>query len=224
MQIYKFLSVLITIGVFAVPCLLAAPNVPNDVQQAAQAGLAPFLNQISSDALEQYGFRSGDDLQKATLAAPFLLHTITPAALDQYREGLAVASLISPTTSWYFPVLIAGQARAILVVDRQDNQWQAVSLGYAVLAQKLAVLNRQWKAADGYHPILIAVYQAQQYLFTVPEKDAYNLTKLSTLKAPSAGAALATPAVELDYSTLDTVAATVGELKPTVQNAIKSSK
>lgn len=207
--------------IFSIPCLMAQ-NAPEGVLQAAADGLQPFLNKIPMDSFEQFGFVPGDDLITASLGTPFLVHTIPPAALEQYQAGMTVASIVKPTSMWYFPVLIAGQTRAILVVDRLDNQWKVISLGYASLARELGAVNQQWKAAQGYHPMLIVVFQAKQYFFTVPEKDAYNLTRLSANKTPSTAPFQATaPTPSNDYATLGTIADVIKQLKPVVQNALK---
>lgn len=216
MKTVKLLAVSMVMGwMLSVPCIMAQQDAPADVQQAAAQGLQPFLNKIPVTSLGDYGFAPGNDLGTASLGAPFHLYMITPSALDQYRTGLAVSSVVTPTTMWYFPVLIDGQARAILVVDRLNDQWQAVSLGYAGLAKELGALGRQWKAAEGYHPMLIVSFQARQYLFTVPEKDSQNLTRLVTRGPMATG----TPAD--DYATLGTAAGVMEQLKPAVKEALK---
>ena len=208
--------------ILLVPCLMAEQNAPESVRQAAVEGLQPYLNKIPVESLEEFGFVRGDAVNMASLGTPFLLYTITPAALEQYRTGMTVASIVTPTTVWYFPVLIAGQPRVILVVDRLDNQWKAVSLGYAGLARELGALIRQWKASQGYQPMLIVVFQAKQYLFTIPEKDAYNLTRLTANKAPATDPLQAIAAPANDYATLGTVADVIDQLKPVVRNALKA--
>lgn len=224
MKTGKIFAIALVVGWMAgVPCLLAAEPAPEAVLQAAAQGLQPYLSKIPAEALEQYGFASGDALPTATLGTPFLLYTLTPAALDQYQEGMTVASLVTPTSMWYFPVLVGGQPRAILVVDKLADKWQAVSLGYAGLAQELGAISRLWNAAQGYQPLLIAVFQAKQYLFTVPEKDAYNLTPLVVKKAAAADPLNAAAVFGSDYATLGTAAGVIGQLKPAVQNALKGS-
>ena len=216
MKTGKLLAVLMVgAWILSVPCLMAEQNAPEAVQQAAVEGLQPFLNKIPTESLEQYGFVHGDVRGMASLGTPFLMYTITPTALQNYRTGMSVTSMVTPTTMWYFPVLMGGQTRAILVVNQVDNQWQAVSLGYAGLAQELGVLNRQWKASQGYHPMLIVVFQAKQYLFTVPEKDSQNLTRLVTRKS------MATRAPAGNYVTLGTAAGVIEQLKPVVKDALK---
>ncbi|MDO9541341.1 MAG: hypothetical protein Q7J98_03345 [Kiritimatiellia bacterium] len=221
MKTRKLLAVsIVAAWIFSVPCLMAQ-NAPEGVLQAAVEGLQPFLNKIPADSLGQFGFVPGDDLNTASLGTPFLVHMIAPSAFEKYQTGMTVASIVTPTTTWYFPVLVTGQARAILAVDQIDGQWKAVSLGYVGLARELGAVGSQWKAAQGYHPMLIVVFQAQQYLFTVPEKDAYNLTRLSENTTPSTGPLKIMGVPSGDYATLGNVADMIKQLQPVVQNALK---
>ncbi len=198
--------------------LMAAPNPPAEVLQAAESGLPEFLVKIPLPEMEGYGFAGTDDLGAATLGAPYLLHQITPAALATYKAGEPVASMLSPTTLWYFPVLVAGQIKAVLVVDRLDGQWQAVSLGYAGLARELGLMGQRWKTMPDCNPVLVVVYQARQYLFTVPEKDAVNLTPLTVAQAQSGKAAGA------DYAVLGNAADVITGLQAVVRDTLNESK
>lgn len=213
-------SALFVFALVCLPVLSLTANVPAAVQQAADAGLAPFLAQMTPELVEDFGFIPEETADQIRLGAPFQLHSITPAALAKFQAGTRVASVISPTDLWYFPVLVDDQAKAMLVVDKLDDQWEAVSLGYAGLARELDALGRQWKAADGYHPILIVVFQAQQYLVTIPEKDAYNLTRLQSTGGQSSSPLLAAAApAEIKYKELGTADTVLEELKATVQQA-----
>ncbi len=200
----------------------AGQTPPADVLKAATEGLQPYVNKIPAGEKALYGFGAGDDLGAASLGTPFLVQTITPAALEKFQAGTAVAAVMSPTTMWYFPVLVAGQYRAILVVDQLDGRWQAVSLGYAGLAKELGAFVRQWPAEKGYHPVLITVFQARQHLVTVPEKDAFNLTRLSAGSTAPGPAAAAAPGG--DYAKLELADDVLGALQPVVRDAVKDSK
>lgn len=210
---------LLAVCLFAFSLATAQQVPPADVLKAAEEGLQPFLQKIAPDEINQYGFAPDDLVQNASLGSPFQVHTITPAAMAQYKPGATVSSLITPTRMWYFPVLVAGQARAILVVDWLENRWQAVSLGYAGLARELAAMGLKWNAAQGYKPVLVAVFQARQYLFTVPEKDAFNLTPLAP-QQQKAGVAAAGD----DYGALTSAADIVARLNPVVQKAVQEAR
>ncbi len=220
MQKAKLLMLaLIAAGIWCLPGPVAGENAPDGVRQAAAAGLAPFLAKLTPELAEDLGFTPAEPPEKAGLGEPYQLHTITPASLAQHQPGMAVKSLLTPTAMWYFPVRVAGQGKGILVVDKLNDQWQAVSLGYAGLARELDAMERQWPAAAGYHPILIAVFQARQYLVTIPEKGAANLTRL---KADTARASALQPAAAPagKYKELGAADEVLGQLKPIIQNAL----
>lgn len=155
-----------------------AGEVPPDVIQAAEEGLQPFLSRIPPGEREGFGLKKTDNPEQAYLGSPFRLHTITPDALSEYQGGDTVDSLISETKMWYFPVMLEDECRTILIVDQMDGQWKAVSLGRTKLARELGKVRKVWSRDKGYNPRLIAVFQAREYFFTVPEKGAYNLTSL----------------------------------------------
>jgi hypothetical protein len=171
--------------------MASAQEPPQEVMMAAQTGLPQFLGLIPPAERSAYGFTENDDLTKAFLEAPFNLHTIKPPALLAYQSGDSVPALLSKTDMWYFPVMMGEEVRAVLVVDQLDGKWQAVSLGYATLAQQLQGVLQQWPGSKGFHPLLIAVFQAKEHLILVPEANANNLISLRPqapgLKMDSAG-------------------------------------
>lgn len=141
---------------------------PPAAVRAAQEGLAPFLNTLPAGQREECG--------GAELGGPFRVYTIAPSALDAYLVGDPVASLISPTGMWLFPVVVDGRSRFLLTVDTVDGFWRAVSLGQAGLAAELDRLLLQWPREKGYDPLLVSVFAAATHFFTIPQKDGRNLT------------------------------------------------
>jgi len=148
---------------------------PPEVLKVAQEGLQSFLSRVPLEARGHYGFTRSDDFQQAQLGPAFNLYTMTPQALLASSADTPVTSLLSKTTLWYFPVMVHNEVRAILVVDQVDGQWQAVSLGYAELARALGRVGQRWPQAEGFHPQLIAVFQAKEYLVRVPEHSDNHL-------------------------------------------------
>jgi hypothetical protein len=191
-----------------------------DLQKAtdvAKAGLIAFLNRIPRDTVEQYGFSKDDELSQCYLGKPYQLHTISPSSLSKYQKGDTLNSITSETKMWYFPVMLGDEAKTILVIDQVDNRWEAVSLGYAELARKLSRMRKQWPRSKGYNPQLIVVFQAREYLFTVPEKDSYNLTSFESThlgRIPSK--------TVNDFNKLDKLPDAIERLRPLVHKNIQS--
>lgn len=198
-----------------------AADAPAMVIQAAKEGLLPFLKQIPRNNLEKFGFTKKEILEEAYTGHPFKLYTITPAALSAYQAGDNIDSVLSETKMWYFPVMFKDEMRAILIVDQMDNEWKAVSLGRAKLAGELARVTKEWPYEKGYHPLLIAVFQAREYLFTVPEKDAYNLTPLVYARAGKKRSGRSSE--DAEYSNVNMLSDTIGQLKPVVDRNIREN-
>lgn len=210
-----FLCIII---LFSAVSMIAAQDVPPEVIEASKKGLPLFLNKIPNGALEKFGFDNAVSLDQVRTGSPFKLFQITPAALSSYRIGDTVHSVISKTQMWYFPIMIKDEIKAILVIDRMDDQWQAVSLGYAVIARELNKVIRKWPKSSGYNPLLISVFQAKEFLFNVPEINAYNLTSLTSIKT-----GVETLKSDADYSSLNKLSDVIERLKPVVEKNIRGN-
>lgn len=151
---------------------------PEQIRTVAEAGLAGFLARIPAGAGAEFGFPEAGDAARATLGDPLRLLTITPAALRAYRPGDDIDAVVSATDTWYVPVRVGDTVRAVLVVDRTAEGWRPVSLGYAPLAADLDALQRAWPKSAGFDPQLVCVFQAQRYLFIIPQRGKRNLTML----------------------------------------------
>ena len=191
--------------------------VPTAVTAAAQEGLRAFLDRIPAGQREEYGFVEADPLDQAELGDPWLLYAITPTALAACKDTTPVSAVISPTKLWYFPVLIAQQPKALLLVDQTDAGWQAVSLGYARIARDLALVREQWSPAKGHAPLFVASFQARQHFFAVPTVDAFNLTPLIPAEAGAGGTAKGAA----KYATLNTLQSVAKRLQPTVESNLR---
>jgi hypothetical protein len=181
LKIFILAGAMILVMPFIQPCQaapVAVTDVPPEVNAAASNGLPVFLAKVPPDSKQQYGFPDNADFSKVHLGSPLLLQTIRPSDLSSNQTSGTVSSVVSDTSMWFFPVLMGAEAKSMLVVDRLGNEWKAVSLGYAPLAGEWNQVLHQWPAASGYHPKLIAVFQARRFYFTVPELGDRNLTPL----------------------------------------------
>lgn len=199
--------------------VLVAGEVPAGVSDAANNGLQSLLAHVPPGEKDLYGFSKDDNLAKASLGHPFLMHTITPTSLWNSHLSAAGSLLITDTTMWFFPVMLGGEARAMLVVDRQDAKWQAVSLGYGSLAHELNNICSAWPESKGFHPKLVAMFQAKQFYFTVPEVDDINLTPIASPQRNSEVPSLAATSALAAYSSLGSLSNEVEHLRSVVRSA-----
>jgi hypothetical protein len=168
-------------------CLLVSPKTaisgetpPAEVVQAAADGLQPFLKAIPSGDLRHYGFVSQAEFAQATLGEPFRVYTIAPDEILNYNPGMELASLVTPTNLWYFPVFCFGEARTILTVDLMNGEWQAVAIGNSGLARQLERLRSQWPQSDGYEHKFVRVFQAQSDFLIVSEEGTVKISPLDS--------------------------------------------
>jgi hypothetical protein len=197
--------------------ILLAIDVPPEVVSAATNGAQSFLRHVPPGENEFYGFSKDDDLTQASLGNPFRMYTIQPTSLWSDQLSATVTSLVSETTMWFFPVMLGTVARAMLVVDREAGRWKAVSLGYGSLAHELNSIWKQWPESQGFHPKLIAVFQAKRFYFTVPEVDDLNLTPIAL---PQRTSEVRVPQGVLPpYFTLGSLSNAVQNLRPVVRSA-----
>ncbi len=193
MKILRDVIILVFAATFVVGATVwagAADSLSEDAEltRVAEQGMYAFLEIIPRIQQEdgEFGFAKTDSLDKVYIGIPYKLHKINSQALSDYQEGDTVSSLISETQMWYFPIMLADQMKAVLIVDKVKGKWKAVGFGCANLSAKLEKVRRNWPASEGYNPLLIS-FQEKEYLYTIPEKGAYHLTSLTFQEAEEGG-------------------------------------
>ena len=211
---------------FAVITLVLTPtagmaaSVPDEVTRIAQQGLKRFVSSVAGPDMEDCGIPAGTFLEHMSLGKSFELHEISPQALTSNRTVTSVQQLITGSTQYYFPVLINGTTKAILIVDKMNGQWRAVSLGYPGLAAELALIKAAWPEEQGFHPALIVMRQANSMLFTIPEKGETNLTPVRMCVGPkprrpeSAGQPVTSSTAQQDYKSIRDITEALHDLRP----------
>jgi len=196
-----------------------AASAPDEVTRIAQQGLQHFVSPVTGPDLEVCGIPAGTSLEQMSLGKPFELHEISPQALASNRTVTSVQQLIVGSTQYYFPVLVSGTTRAILIVDKVNGQWKAVSLGYPGLAAELALLRATWPEEQGFHPELIVMRQAYSLLFTIPEKGGTNLTRvrmcadIKPQRPVTAGQPVVTSTPQQDYGSICDITEVLPDLR-----------
>jgi|GEM_PF-2024883 len=125
--VYVILILLMALNMTIV--VQAADEVPPDILQVAQDGLARFLNTIPPEELARMGLTSTQDIRSAVLGDGYHQFTLTPDALAAYQPGEALDSILTPTDTWVFLVTVDGQARTMLTVTKVNGRWEAAEIG-----------------------------------------------------------------------------------------------
>jgi hypothetical protein len=200
----------IVLAIFA--CNVAAGQ--ETLHSVAVKGLIMYWKNIPDGLKCQYGFASIDSLKDVHLEEPLNLSQITPTSLDNYKEGDSTESLLSKTELWYFPLSVNNEIKCIIVVDKVDDGFRAVSFGYASLAGEIDALKHTWPASNGYRFHLVVAFQANSYLYTIPELNNHNL---SIIELTDSSKSVNSVNV-LDVAIKGTPSSTVEQLKRRIYN------
>lgn len=194
---------------FAGPVFCEPP--PTEVLQAARDGLPALLKSIPTGDEESFGFAAGEDRTAAAPGSPFRMHAILPERAAVWHAGQPVESMLLETSMWYFPVLLGGRARCMVIVDfiEKEKRWQAVSLGYSELARELSSLWKRRPTEGEMPPRIVRVFQTGEYFFTIPGRKEQNLTRLDLRGSERTFG----KSGRTDYSTPGNAAETIGALR-----------
>ena len=101
------------------------PSYPfEEAEKIAQANLPRFTASVGYDYVG-FGFKSEDELKRATLGKPYLSYGFDARLMadKQYRRADFRDSLDGGTTI-EFPVLVDNEPRSNITVDYRDGVWQ----------------------------------------------------------------------------------------------------
>ena len=173
----KYLPILLLVLFIALQ--VGAQDVPQEVVQAADEGLPVFLSLITPSQMEDFGFSENDNLDDAVLGRPFQQYLIYNADVIHYKDGDTIYDVLTEPIMWHFPVMIGDESKCLLGVDKIDDNWEAVSIGAALLAQRVDLARRVWPILEGYDPLFSVSLAISTYFFSIPQVDEYNLTQLN---------------------------------------------
>ncbi|HBA85458.1 MAG TPA: hypothetical protein DCZ95_15335 [Verrucomicrobia bacterium] len=150
------------------------PEIP---YAAAQTGLNRYLAAMPPAETALYGVPAGTGRTAITLGEPFQVFVPSPSTLTQWTPTTPINGLWEETTAWWFPILVQGEMTALLIVDRMDSEWRAVSFGRAEMAKAIGQVEKQWAGNPNGRPQWIMIPQAAQLLYHIPGQAPDNLTR-----------------------------------------------
>lgn len=154
-----------------------------EVTDAAEEGLRRFLMHTPKTELQVLGVPEMISLKDLSLGRPFRMNQILPDVLEKHKSGESTTEIFSPTTQYYFPVTVGTTTTALLIVDKVNGRWKAVSMGYSELASEIARVKASWPASKGFHVQFAVSLQARRHFFSVPEKSRTNITPIQRTSA-----------------------------------------
>lgn len=189
-----------------------------NIVQAAEAGLTVFVKDPQMKNLDRLGFGGRAVIDDVTLGRGFLIHTIPPQTILDEINGLDLYAGAVPTTQWQFLIEAEGKAISLLTVDRMGDQWQAVSIGSAGLAEQLEKIMESWPSSEGYEYRLIRIYQATSDFLAISK----NSEPLGIIPMTSARIAMGLKGGGLDPTDLRSSEEILNNIRNTVRINMKS--
>jgi len=145
-----------------------------EVVRAAENGLTAFVKNPEISNLDRLGFISVNGQaarDDAIIGKGFRIYTVPPQKILDEKEEVDLYSEAVPQTQWQFLIETQGKAVSLMTIDRMGDQWEAVSIGSAGLADQLKQLLQAWPPSDGYDHRLIRIYQAKSDFLAISKDN-----------------------------------------------------
>jgi hypothetical protein len=91
-------------------------------------------NFVDPENYADYGFRTYDEVARATLGTPLPITFITLPDLRAFLDGTKVRLVLKDAEKAWFPVIVDGEVRAKLELVRRDSTWTPGEFGTAKTA------------------------------------------------------------------------------------------
>lgn len=105
---------------------------------AATRALETLRALVTEQNARSYGFDSQAEAETATLGSPIPVTFVQLDELREYSEGQDPAALLHSVNQVFVPVVIGGQVRSSILMERSDDGWRAVSFGAPNLARLIS--------------------------------------------------------------------------------------
>ena len=157
-------------------------TVPEEVNRVARKGLAEYLENISPEAMNEWGLSSKEQFKDIVLMAPYKIYTIPEDYLLNYTFETDFLTVLDPLCLWYFPVKCAGRYKAMLQVKQKDGIWQMINISHRRLARDLQTIEKQWNRTNGYNLALFIIDKQETIFVIINKLDKTELFPVDTTR------------------------------------------
>jgi len=103
------------------------PQEWEEARRQAEMALQEVLRRLYKDEaqLRVWGFRDKSELERARLGEPMLVCHLNKRDARAYSRQGRLAPLLACLPQWYFPILVDGEGRRLMIVyhTREDDDW-----------------------------------------------------------------------------------------------------
>ncbi|AUX37868.1 MULTISPECIES: hypothetical protein [Sorangium] len=121
------------------------PTTTRDVKEVAKNALSTLEQLVSEENYKRLGFRSLDEVRRATIGEPLPVSMVRFDELAEYQRDQDPRPLIHPTPQTFAPVLVDGEVRSSMIVHptRVDGTLTVGGFGGPALIRALETARRQ---------------------------------------------------------------------------------
>ena len=147
------------------------------IYEVTNKDLVSFLNNIPEGFEKQHGFNSRAEFAKAT-AGP--IYTIL---------GMDANGVVKPINMFNVPVVVNGEYRAMITVSFVNGVYEIETVGAALLATELQLLENEQKPNSNQEKIILNVYKKSSSFIGYPSIN-QNIEDVNLIPLTSAKTAL----------------------------------
>jgi hypothetical protein len=136
--------------------MLRAPIDKQAFQMGAQS-LNAFQSVVTERNFQQMGFLNLSEVKNARLGVPLPVFMVQLDDLRAYRSGIDPRKLLRDLDKVVFPVLVNGEVRSSVTVERRNDRWQASSFGAPRLARAFESARQANASANNLSPLAYAM-------------------------------------------------------------------
>lgn len=119
--------------------------------------LNAFQSVVTERNFQQMGFLNLSEVKNARLGVPLPVFMVQLDDLRAYRSGIDPRKLLRDLDKVVFPVLVNGEVRSSVTVERRNDRWQASSFGAPRLARAFESARQANASANNLSPLAYAM-------------------------------------------------------------------
>jgi hypothetical protein len=151
----------------------------NAATLAAKRDFPKFLRSAWENKTD-YGFKSSDDQNNVSLAAPIFVYGIDEEIVGKLKKEKDLAATVEPVGELIYPVEVKQEYRTLFGVRlRSNNEWKGTYLGNPYLAASLQGIRKAWSSKGNDNFKLVSCTQPRSFFFIALHANKPNLTPVT---------------------------------------------
>jgi len=167
----KLIHIFVLLILFAFPCKADAGDAASEARESANHALRKFLTSVPLQDLQNHGFETKEEVEKAVVGQGFEIFSVDPKDILDERPSKELQQLIVTSNMWMFIVAVEDKPMTLVTVGYVDGEWRLYQFGTTKLAKTLSEFVSAWPPSSGYHYKYVEIRQARTSFIQVFNGD-----------------------------------------------------